>query len=321
MKRILSLLLILIFLPLLASCDKEEIKDIEVVEVNTMLAEAKTNTVENSVEVISFDASFDVKFDQKVTSAEKNTEVKYTFKGKVNAVLDYENFEAHLGMKFDYTIQMVELGLTTTGNVELNGYVDDTYVYLDVNISASGSKTTLQNKFKHGIPVDQFKEQVLLSLTQMDLSQALQPGDDFKMYKVGNKFEFVQEVDLAKQNSTNQGVPLPDAVGMGLPLDGYTIDEGSMVKLSVLFGEVFEAFDFEFKVKGSSEQKYFEGSPYAYTENQKLDLDLNVKLNLKGKAKRIDFNKFKDFIEIDPSTIDIGNLLGGMGGLSPRPSW
>lgn len=317
MKRILSLLLILIFLPLLASCDKEEIKDIEVVEVNTMLAEAKTNTVENSVEVISFEASFDVKFDQKVTSAEKNTEVKYTFKGKVNAVLDYENFEAHLGMKFDYTIQMVELGLTTTGNVELNGYVDDTYVYLDVNISASGSKTTLQNKFKHGIPVDQFKEQVLLSLTQMDLSQALQPGDDFKMYKVGNKFEFVQEVDLAKQGSTNQGVPLPDAVGMGLPLDGYTIDEGSMVKLSVLFGEVFEAVDFEFKVKGSSEQTHFS----AYTKNQKLDLDLNVKLNLKGKAKRIDFNKFKGFIEIDPSTIDIGNLLGAIGGASPRPNW
>jgi hypothetical protein len=286
-----------------------------------MLAEAKTNTVENSVEVISFEASFDVKFDQKVTSAEKNTEVKYTFKGKVNAVLDYENFEAHLGMKFDYTIQMVELGLTTTGNVELNGYVDDTYVYLDVNISASGSKTTLQNKFKHGIPVDQFKEQVLLSLTQMDLSQALQPGDDFKMYKVGNKFEFVQEVDLAKQNSTNQGVPLPDAVGMGLPLDGYTIDEGSMVKLSVLFGEVFEAFDFEFKVKGSNEQTYFEGLPNAYTKNQKLDLDLNVKLNLKGKAKRIDFNKFKGFIEIDPSTIDIDTLLGAIGGASPRPNW
>lgn len=321
MKRILSLLLILIFLPLLASCDKEEIKDIEVVEVNTMLAEAKTNTVENSVEVISFDASFDVKFDQKVTYAEKNTEVKYTFKGKVNAVLDYENFEAHLGIKLDYTIQMIELGLTTTGNVDLNGYVDDTYVYLDINIISSGSKTTLQNKFKHGITVDQFKEQVLLALTQIDLSQALQPGDDFKIYKVGNKFEFVQEVDLVKQNSTNQGVPLPNAVGMGLPLDGYTIDEGSMVKLSVLFGEVFEAFDFEFKVKGSNEQTYFEGLPNAYTKNQKLDLDLNVKLNLKGKAKRIDFNKFKGFIEIDPSTIDIDNLLGAIGGASPRPNW
>lgn len=321
MKRILSLLLILIFLPLLASCDKEEIKDIEVVEVNTMLAEAKTNTVENSVEVISFEASFDVKFDQKVTYAEKNTEVKYTFKGKVNAVLDYENFEAHLGIKLDYTIQMIELGLTTTGNVDLNGYVDDTYVYLDINIISSGSKTTLQNKFKHGITVDQFKEQVLLALTQIDLSQALQPGDDFKIYKVGNKFEFVQEVDLVKQNSTNQGVPLPNAVGMGLPLDGYTIDEGSMVKLSVLFGEVFEAFDFEFKVKGSNEQTYFEGLPNAYTKNQKLDLDLNVKLNLKGKAKRIDFNKFKGFIEIDPSTIDIDNLLGAIGGASPRPNW
>jgi hypothetical protein len=150
--------------------------------------------------------------------------------------------------------------------------------------------------------------------------------EEFKMYKVGSKYEFVTEVNLAEQLSNQTPEPtqptnpnafdptLINPLERFLPVSNFTLTSDSIIELSVLFGEKFEAFDLDIKVKGSGSEEFF-----GVTTTSSVELEMGLKLNLKAKAKKIDFNKFADFKEVDPATL-VESLMGQLGGATGFPS-
>lgn len=304
MKRLLSLLILVLLLPFLASCDKKEMKEITAQEANTMLVDAKTKT--NDVDVISLEAPIKVKTHNISVTSKGRSETRYGVEGTVKLTLDSKNFEGHLNMDVDYTSEIVDKGITTSGSALVNLYLDNVYVYLDVNFETGGIKTTLNNKIKHNISANQLNRAIDEFIAELDFTDILDPESEFKMYKLGKKYEFVTEVNLAETaNNTPEGTPLG---GLSNP----TFTDDSFVKLKILFGEAFEALECEIKANSTTTESLFD---IEVTNN--VEVETIIKLNLKAKAKKIDFNKLKDFTEIDMAQLAelLGGLAEGFGGL------
>lgn len=303
MKRLLSILLLILLLPFLASCEKKEMKEIAAQEVNTMLVDAKTKT--NDVDVISLEAPIKVKTHNISVTSKGRSETRYSMEGTVKLVLDSKNFEGHLNMDVDYTSEIIDKGITTSGSALVNLYLDNVYVYLDVNFETGGIKTTLNNKIKHNISANQLNLAIDEFIAELDFTDILDPESEFKMYKLGKKYEFVTEVNLAEAANN------PENNQLGR-LSNLTYTDDSVIKLKILFGEAFEALECEIKANSTKTENIFD---IEITNN--VEVEANIKLNLKAKAKKIDFNKLKDFTEIEMAQLAelFGGLAEGFGGL------
>lgn len=303
MKKLLSILLLILLLPFLASCEKKEMKEITAQEANTMLVDAKTKT--NDVDVISLEAPIKVKTHNISVTSRGRSETRYSMEGTIKLILDSKNFEGHLNMDVDYTSEVVDKGITTSGSALVNLYLDDVYVYLDVNFETGGIKTTLNNKIKHNISANQLNRAIDEFIAELDFTDILDPESEFKMYKLGKKYEFVTEVNLAETANN------PEDNQFG-GLSNLTYTDDSVVKLKILFGEAFEALECEIKANSTQTENIFD---IEITNN--VEVETNIKLNLKAKAKKIDFNKLKDFTEIEMIQLAelLGGLLEGFGGL------
>lgn len=303
MKRLLSILLLIILLPFLASCEKKEMKEITAQEVNTMLVDAKTKT--NDVDVISLEAPIKVKTHNISVTSKGRSETRYSIEGTVKLVLDSKNFEGHLNMDVDYTSEIIDKGITTSGSALVNLYLDNVYVYLDVNFETGGIKTTLNNKIKHNISANQLNLAIDEFIAELDFTDILDPESEFKMYKLGKKYEFVTEVNLAEAANNPENNQLGG-------LSNLTYTDDSVIKLKILFGEAFEALECEIKANSTKTENIFD---IEITNN--VEVEANIKLNLKAKAKKIDFNKLKDFTEIEMAQLAelLGGLAEGFGGL------
>jgi|BioPla2DNA2_1021312.scaffolds.fasta_scaffold02161_7 hypothetical protein len=303
MKRLLSILLLILLLPFLASCEKKEMKEIAAQEVNTMLVDAKTKT--NDVDVISLEAPIKVKTHNISVTSKGRSETRYSMEGTVKLVLDSKNFEGHLNMDVDYTSEIIDKGITTSGSALVNLYLDNVYVYLDVNFETGGIKTTLNNKIKHNISANQLNLAIDEFIAELDFTDILDPESEFKMYKLGKKYEFVTEVNLAEAANN------PENNQLGR-LSNLTYTDDSVIKLKILFGEAFEALECEIKANSTKTENIFD---IEITNN--VEVEANIKLNLKAKAKKIDFNKLKDFTEIEMAQLAelLGGLAEGFGGL------
>ncbi|HPX72122.1 MAG TPA: hypothetical protein PLP84_04390 [Acholeplasmataceae bacterium] len=303
MKRLLSILLLILLLPFLASCEKKEMKEIAAQEVNTMLVDAKTKT--NDVDVISLEAPIKVKTHNISVTSKGRSETRYSMEGTVKLVLDSKNFEGHLNMDVDYTSEIIDKGITTSGSALVNLYLDNVYVYLDVNFETGGIKTTLNNKIKHNISANQLNLAIDEFIAELDFTDILDPESEFKMYKLGKKYEFVTEVNLAEAANNPENNQLGG-------LSNLTYTDDSVIKLKILFGEAFEALECEIKANSTKTENIFD---IEITNN--VEVEANIKLNLKAKAKKIDFNKLKDFTEIEMAQLAelLGGLAEGFGGL------
>ncbi len=303
MKRLLSILLLILLLPFLASCEKKEMKEITAQEVNTMLVDAKTKT--NDVDVISLEAPIKVKTHNISVTSKGRSETRYSMEGTVKLVLDSKNFEGHLNMDVDYTSEIIDKGITTSGSALVNLYLDNVYVYLDVNFETGGIKTTLNNKIKHNISANQLNLAIDEFIAELDFTDILDPESEFKMYKLGKKYEFVTEVNLAEAANNPENNQLGG-------LSNLTYTDDSVIKLKILFGEAFEALECEIKANSTKTENIFD---IEITNN--VEVEANIKLNLKAKAKKIDFNKLKDFTEIEMAQLAelLGGLAEGFGGL------
>ncbi|MGI6787485.1 MAG: hypothetical protein ACOX5X_02960 [Acholeplasmataceae bacterium] len=312
MKKFLSLLLILIFLPLVASCDeKKEMEEIKLADASTMVNKARNNT--EDVSVISFEAPIDVTFTQTVEFQGETNETKNTVVGNIKGFLDVDNIIGHISLELNYTTEMVKLGMTTSGNAKGNIYIDNKFVYLDITQSDGKTSTTIKNKIKHQFSANMISDGVNKGIDELDLTQGLVlDSDNFKMFKVGRKFEFVREYNLTEELSKLDTLEMPQIpVDFLTLLEGFVLSDDSVVKLGVTFGKQLEEFNLEAKVKGTSEETVF-----GVSMSSSVDIEASFNLNLKAKAEKIDFTEFADYVEI--TTDDLQTLLGGLSGLLPN---
>ena len=207
-------------------------------------------------------------------------------------------------MDVDYTSEIIDR-ITTSGSALVNLYLDNVYVYLDVNFETGGIKTTLNNKIKHNISANQLNLAIDEFIAELDFTDILDPESEFKMYKLGKKYEFVTEVNLAEAANNPENNQLGG-------LSNLTYTDDSVIKLKILFGEAFEALECEIKANSTKTENIFD---IEITNN--VEVEANIKLNLKAKAKKIDFNKLKDFTEIEMAQLAelLGGLAEGFGGL------
>jgi hypothetical protein len=150
-------------------------------------------------------------------------------------------------------------------------------------------------------------------IDELDLTQGLVlDSDNFKMFKVGRKFEFVREYNLTEELSKLDTLEMPQIpVDFLTLLEGFVLSDDSVVKLGVTFGKQLEEFNLEAKVKGTSEETVF-----GVSMSSSVDIEASFNLNLKAKAEKIDFTEFADYVEI--TTDDLQTLLGGLSGLLPN---
>lgn len=303
MKKTLLLLLLVAFITLLTSCSKQELKEITLTEASTMLQEAKDNTT--SVDAYSFEMPLKVTYIDKATvNDELKKEEKYYIKGAIKATVNNKKKEAHIKFKFNYTFSDSCLGATTTASILVDVYQNEEYIYTNARTNYGGEKTIIKNKAKSKQGgADMFSEYLVLYNT-VTFNELLSENSDFKMYKLGNKHEFVYNSNLEENKDTNRFDFLIQQLG------DFDFTEGSTAKLIIIFGDSVESFNYHAIAKGN--RSY---GDTRCTNDQDFDLDLALSVNLKATPKTIDFTKFEDYVETD--SFSLIPILGGFGRIFP----
>jgi len=303
MKKSLLLLLLVIFIPLLTSCSKQELKEITITEASAMLQEAKNNTT--SIDVYSFEIPIKVTYIDKTSFKDKGEqEEKYDIKGTIKAIVNNKKKEAHIKFNFNYTYSESHIGAITTASVLIDIYQNEEYIYTHARTNYGGEKTIIKNKVKSKQSDTNIISDYLDLYNTITFNELFVETSDFQMYKIGNKHEFVYNSNLGENKEPNRFDLLVQQLG------DYDFTEDSTAKLSIIFGNSVESFDYHVIAKGN--RGYNNNS---WTNSQEIDLDLTLMFNLKAKTKEIDFSKFEDYVETD--SFSLVPILGGFGKIFP----